>query len=76
VADEKIVDQIQQYKKSLLAIDMEAFGVAKAAMDSPSGPVNFLIVKGVQDFADADKSDEYRDYCAFVSAGFLRLFLV
>jgi nucleoside phosphorylase len=71
VADERRVKDIQQHMRSLLGIDMEAYGVARAAQLANFPTVPFLIVKGVQDFADDFKDDRYREYAAFVSAGYL-----
>lgn len=75
VADPSVVDGIREHKRSLLGIDMEAYGFARAAVDAGSEPTRFLIVKGVQDFADRRKNDDVRDYAAFVSAEFVRRFL-
>jgi nucleoside phosphorylase len=53
---------------------MEAYGVARAA-SSAIVSQKFVIAKGVQDFADAQKGDEFRDYAAFVSAAWLHHFV-
>jgi nucleoside phosphorylase len=74
VADERIVKDIATKKRSVRALDMEAYGVASASIANRP-PLPFLVIKGVQDFADGFKSDEYRSYCAHVSAVFLRAFL-
>jgi nucleoside phosphorylase len=74
VADETVVRGIQEHKRSLLGVDMEAYGLARAAC-SASPRLPFVIVKGVQDFADSAKNDEYREYAAFVSAHFFTLWL-
>lgn len=62
----------QQHRK-LLAIDMEAYGVAMASHELPEPQPEFLIVKGVSDFADEDKGEAHRDYAAFMSARYLAL---
>jgi nucleoside phosphorylase len=66
---------IQEHKKSLLGIDMEAYGVAQAAHEMLSERTKFIVCKSVCDFADEDKSDAYQEYCAFVSAEFMKEFL-
>jgi len=74
VADDSIVKDIQSHKRSLYAIDMEAYGVARTAASSVS-PTKHIIIKGVQDFANPDKNDQFREYSAFVSARVLKFFL-
>lgn len=74
VADDSVIEGIQEHKRSLLGIDMEAYGMARATMSSISPPMP-LVIKGVQDFADSAKNDQYRDYAAYVSTAYLRLFL-
>ncbi len=74
VADEAVVEGVREHKRGLLAIDMEAYGVARGSLAAISPP-RPLIVKGVQDFADDQKSDDYREYAAYVSARFLLAFI-
>jgi nucleoside phosphorylase len=74
VATESVVVGIREHKRSLLAIDMESYGMARAAAASARPPLA-LAVKAVQDFADEVKNDDYREYAAFVSAQFLYRFL-
>jgi nucleoside phosphorylase len=69
VADEGVVVGVIEHKRSLLGIDMEAYGVARACVAALSEP-RFLVVKGVQDYADEKKNDKYRRYAAFVCADF------
>jgi nucleoside phosphorylase len=75
VADDSVVEGIQEHKRSLHAIDMEAYGAARAATSSIIA-AKPLIIKGVQDFADEKKSDEFREYSAYVSAKCLHEFLL
>jgi nucleoside phosphorylase len=74
VSDDSVVEDIEKNKRSLLAVDMEAYGFARAAA-SAIVPPRFIVVKGVQDFADAEKADTYREYAAFVSARWLHRFV-
>lgn len=74
-ADERIVVGITKHRRSLLGIDMEAYGVAKATVDVGMGLTRFIILKSVADFADTHKGDRYRQFCAYASASFLRKFL-
>ena len=77
VNDEDVVREIQSHKRTLIGIDMEAFGVAKAAVEAHTQRPIFLIIKGVADFAGVlvEKSDEFQEFCAYASASFLREFL-
>lgn len=74
VAEGGVVDEIIEHQRSLLAVDMEAYGVARAVASS-IWHARSLVVKGVQDFADTEKNDDFREYSAFVSARFLRALL-
>lgn len=76
VSDESVIEGIREHKRSLLAIDMEAYGVARAVASSTSAATLCVIAKGVQDFADSAKSDEVREYAAFVSARFMAKFVI
>lgn len=75
IADAGLVDETREHARSLLGIDMEAYSVARSAAEAPRGPIPCVIVKGIQDYADARKSDEYRDYASYVSAKVLKVFL-
>ncbi len=60
IADDTLVEGIQDHKRSLLGLDMEAYGMARATISAISPPLS-LVIKGVQDFADDTKGDEFRD---------------
>jgi nucleoside phosphorylase/CheY-like chemotaxis protein len=71
VARAAMMEEVQDQHRKLLAIDMEAFGLASAATELPRPQPDFLILKGVSDFADEEKGDSHREYAAFMSAQFL-----
>jgi nucleoside phosphorylase len=73
VGDLRLVEQITSHKRSLLGIDMEAFGVAKAAI--AASDTTFLVVKAVSDFGGIESHDEFGDFCSYASALFLRKFM-
>jgi nucleoside phosphorylase len=75
VADDSVVIDIQSHKRSLLGVDMEAYGVARATVEVSNRNAKFLIVKGVTDFADVNKSDDIREFCAYASASFVKKFI-
>jgi len=73
IARAALVQQVQMQHRKLLAIDMEAFGVATATAELPLPPREFLILKGVSDYADENKGDAERAYAAHLSAELLAL---
>jgi nucleoside phosphorylase len=63
-------EQVQKAQhRKLLGIEMEAYGVMCAADDLPTPQPRAIVLKGVSDFADSAKSDAFREYAAYVSAG-------
>jgi nucleoside phosphorylase len=73
IKDQAFIDQLKSREHSLVALDMESYGVAlSASMCSTSSHLIIpLIVKGVCDFADTEKSDLWHDYCSYASASFV-----
>jgi nucleoside phosphorylase len=76
MASQSMVKGIVEHKRKLLAVDMEAYGVAQATAHMLDGRTRFIVCKAVSDYADADetKGDTYQEYCSFVSALFIRKF--
>lgn len=75
LADEDHVQHLLEHQRNLSAIDMEAYAIAEAACLAGDSRVPWLVVKGVQDYADSVKNDNYREYAACASAFFMRKFL-
>lgn len=73
VARAAMLSEVQLQHRKLLAIDMEAYGVAVAANELPLPVPEFIILKGVSDFADEDKGDAQRPYASYMSAQLLGL---
>ena len=68
VDDDKTIVEASSIQDNLYGIDMEAYGVALAAS---SLGTRWIVVKGVQDFADGNKSSsevDGRTFAAFASA--------
>lgn len=74
VSDVAVIEDFKKYIPKLLGIEMESFGIAKAAHHSPRRP-QFIAVRGVSDFADAHKDDNSRQQCLENAADFLLGFL-
>ncbi|MCC6182606.1 MAG: hypothetical protein IT237_12310 [Bacteroidia bacterium] len=59
--------------RKLIGIDMEGYGIYKAAQfHKGTTPV---FVKAVSDFGDAEKDDDYQDYASYASARFVYEYL-
>jgi nucleoside phosphorylase len=73
IKDQAYIDQLKSREHSLLGLDMESYGVALSASmcSTSSHTIVPLIVKGVCDFADTQKSDLWHDYCSYASASFV-----
>jgi nucleoside phosphorylase len=56
---------------------MESYGVVFAASmcSTPARTVHAVIVKGVVDYADGSKNDDWHDYAAYASAAYARRIL-
>ena len=76
VADTEILKRPQSLTRKLLGLEMEIYGMYFSCKHtSTPRPENFLAVKSVCDFADADKNDRFQDYAAYTSASFLKLII-
>lgn len=74
LADVRLLDEIKKQHRKLLGIEMELYGVYLAAKDcSPPRPITFGL-KGVSDFAGADKNDRYQRFAAHMSINTLVAF--
>ncbi len=70
VAHKPTFDRLLDQHRGILGIDMEAYGVAIAARGSGKPRPISVIVKGVCDYADEEKDDDFQEYAASVSADF------
>ena len=73
IADGGKVAALKKNQRSIGAIDMESYAVAYVSCSILQSRL-WLVVKGVQDFANSEKNDSYREYAAFVSAMFVKKF--
>ncbi|MEE4961393.1 response regulator [Pseudomonas alliivorans] len=72
--DPEITTGIQGQHRKVLGIEMEAYSVFAAAIDSPDPQPSVLVMKSVCDFADSHKSDDYQDYASYTSAKAVQCF--
>ncbi|MDM8564036.1 caspase family protein [Candidatus Halobeggiatoa sp. HSG11] len=70
LADNNSASKIQDHWSKLVGIEMEGYGTALAAYMAESRP-EFLMVKGICDWADSSKNDEWQEYAADVAAAFV-----
>ncbi|MGJ4899829.1 hypothetical protein ACQR2B_32930 [Bradyrhizobium oligotrophicum] len=68
LADGQVVDEIKLQHRSLVGVEMEAYGLFAAAMSAEFPRPTPLTIKSVCDFADEQKSDEFQKYAAYTSA--------
>jgi len=68
IANQDALRQLLQQAR-LLAVAMEGFGVAQAAAEVHPAP-GFLEIRGISDFADKQKNDDWHEYAADAAAAF------
>lgn len=69
IADLETLSQLLQACPKLVAVAMEGAGVARAAR-SHNAPPRFLEIRGICDFADPSKNDDWHCYAANAAAAF------
>lgn len=74
IADTSTIPELQRSWGKLIGVDMEGFGVASAVYRSDSDPAMFM-VKGICDWADSNKNDDWQAYAADVAAAYVINFL-
>lgn len=72
--DPDVTTGIQGQHRKVLGVEMEAYSVFAAAIDSPNPQPLVLVMKSVCDFADSHKSDDYQDYASYTSAKAVQFF--
>jgi nucleoside phosphorylase len=69
IADEKTLNSLLRENDKILAVAMEGAGVARAVAHQDPTP-RFLEIRGVSDFADHTKKDDWQLYAADAAAAF------
>lgn len=68
IADpDKVKEIIDNQVRDLIAVEMEVYGVYYAANWAISPRPQFIAIKAVCDYADAEKNDDFHDYAAYTS---------
>lgn len=69
IADRKTLPQLLNENPRIIAVAMEGAGVARSALNNNPPPA-FLEIRGVCDFADEHKNDDWQPYAANAAAAF------
>lgn len=69
IADSRSLSRLLNECPRLLAVAMEGAGVARAAAQQPNRPL-FLEVRGICDYADEQKNDDWQPFAAETAAAF------
>jgi nucleoside phosphorylase/CheY-like chemotaxis protein len=75
LADGRTVEEIRSQQRTLLGVEMEAYGLFAAAAGADRPIPRVMAMKSVCDFADPDKKDAMQAYAAFTSATALRTYI-
>ena len=52
----------------MVAVDMECYGVYYAVALTGGPTPQVICIKSVSDLADSSKSDDFQEYCSYISA--------
>lgn len=74
IADSSFVFELIRSSPKLLGVEMESYGVAVAAANSSDRP-RFLAIRGICDYADSTKDNDWHRYAAQSAAAFTIGFL-
>ena len=73
LSSKNYLKMLKSKDRKLIGIDMEGYGTYKAAQFNPQ--CHPVFVKGVSDYGDDTKTDEYREFAAYNSAHFVHDFI-
>lgn len=75
VTEPKVLEDVSHHQRKITGIDMESFAIGQSAYEVLREETPWIVVKGVQDYANEKKNDKSREYAAYVSAKFVIEFL-
>jgi nucleoside phosphorylase len=75
IASAAVRQDIQFGHRKIKAIEMEGYGVSRAAWQQ-FNQVRCLVIRALCDYADSNKHDQWHLYAAAVAAGFTKAFLL
>jgi nucleoside phosphorylase len=68
ISDKSVLRDIKTQDRSMIALDMESYGLYYASFLADSPKPIFFCLKAVCDFADEEKEDDYQHFAAYMSA--------
>ena len=68
IADDKVFKELEEQKRKVFGVEMEAFGCFDAVHHLGDLAPGVVCVKSVCDLGDKEKGDIYQRYCAYLSA--------
>jgi nucleoside phosphorylase len=78
IASNEVINNFREYWPTLIGVEMEAAGMARAISQAPNSP-GLLVILGVSDLADeskgSDDSQKWRVYACDVAASYVIGFL-
>lgn len=74
ITDPALVQRLRRSHSKLVGVEMESFGVVTATANDRDRP-RFLAIRGVCDYADPNKGDDWQAYAASAAAAFTLGFL-
>lgn len=75
IEDEQIFDRLSETMRKVLGLEMEASAIGQVQQAHRRDIPYMIVMKGVQDFADPTKNDNFRSFAARASAECLIAFL-
>lgn len=77
VQNSAVIDtMIKNHLRNADALDMEAYGMYYAAQQAIKPKPTPICMKAISDFANKEKLDDYQAYAAYVSAQFMKYFIL
>ncbi|MCH7374461.1 hypothetical protein MM182_03470 [Aeromonas sp. MR19] len=70
IANQQVMDEIQELHRKVNALDMEVFAIKRSAELSPYNPP-CICAKTVVDLGNAEKNDNIHSYGSYISANFI-----
>ena len=74
IANQDILNELKKMHPKVLAVEMESYGVLLASAKAAKRP-RFLAIRGISDYADHKKNDDWHEYAADTAAAFTIGFL-
>lgn len=74
--DPVLIREIATHNRKLIGIEMEIYGLFYAAANCTEPRPQSFAIKGVCDFGNSNKNDDYQNYASYASSSFLHKFVM